>query len=60
LNYALPIILNIFVPHLGQIPVIALLLAPPFPFIVTSLAPDISRFALHLTQYPCTATIVNI
>jgi len=39
-------ILNIFVPHVGQVPSVAGL---PF-FIVTDLAPLISRRVLHLTQ----------
>ena len=50
--YLDPSIRNILVLHLGQVPVIALLVFPPFPFIGTSLAPCISLFALHFTQYP--------
>jgi len=47
--YALPI-LNILVPHEGQVPWVA-----GFPFfIVIALGALISFFALHLTQYPCT------
>jgi hypothetical protein len=43
---AQPPILNIFVPHTGQMPWVAGL---PF-FIVIFVASFISRFALHLTQ----------
>lgn len=51
-------ILNILVPHLGQVPVIALLFTPPLPFISTSLGSDISLLALHLTQYASVAIVV--
>jgi hypothetical protein len=44
--FAAPI-LNIFVPHVGQIPVVAGLLF----FITTGWAFFISRLALHFTQY---------
>jgi hypothetical protein len=43
-----PSILNITVPHVGHLPLMAL---RPF-FIVSSTASVISFFALHLTQYP--------
>ena len=43
-----PKILNITVPQVGHLPLIAL---RPF-FIVSSTASMISFFALHLTQYP--------
>lgn len=43
-----PRILNITVPHVGHLPLMAL---RPF-FIVSSTASEISFFALHLTQYP--------
>src|SRR5512136_1115992 len=43
-----PRILNITVPHVGHLPLIAL---RPF-FIVSSTASAISFLALHLTQYP--------
>ena len=45
-------ILNMVVLHLGQVPFNALLVTPPLPFMATSLALEISRFILHLTQYP--------
>lgn len=46
-------ILNIFVPHTGQVPWVA---GRPF-FMVICLASLISREALHFTQYPlATAT----
>jgi len=47
----------IFVPHLGQVPVIALLDLPPFPFIATSLGFVMSLFDLHFTQYACVAMV---
>ncbi len=47
-----PMILNIVVEHIGHLPFIARRSVPPFPFMVTSLASDISLFDLHLTQYP--------
>ena len=43
-----PKILNITVPHVGHLPLMAL---RPF-FITSSTASTISFFALHLTQYP--------
>jgi hypothetical protein len=43
-----PKILNITVPQTGHLPLMAL---RPF-FIVSSTPSAISRFALHLTQYP--------
>src|SRR5476649_2097167 len=43
-----PRILNITVPQTGHLPLMAL---RPF-FIVSSTPSAISRFALHLTQYP--------
>jgi hypothetical protein len=43
-----PRILNITVPQVGHLPLMAL---RPF-FIVSSMPSEISRFALHLTQYP--------
>src|SRR5215472_13530570 len=43
-----PRILNITVPHVGHLPLMAFL---PF-FIVSSTASTISFLALHLTQYP--------
>jgi hypothetical protein len=43
-----PSILNITVPHVGHLPLMAF---RPF-FIVSSTASTISFFALHLTQYP--------
>jgi len=43
-----PKILNITVPHVGHLPLMAL---RPF-FIVSSTASIISFLALHLTQYP--------
>ena len=43
-----PSILNMTVPHVGHLPLIAL---RPF-FMVSSTASTISFFALHLTQYP--------
>lgn len=46
--YFLPKILNILVPQVTQVPFIAI---RPF-FISTSSASFISRFSLHLTQYP--------
>jgi len=50
---AAPTILNIFVPHEGQVPEIACLLTFPLPFIGTNLGPSIlTFFFLHLTQYP--------
>ena len=48
--FFIPIILYIPVPHFAQVPFIAERFFPPLPFIVTSLAPDISLFALHFTQ----------
>ncbi len=47
-----PIILNMVVLHFGQEPFMAFLVTPPLPFMLTSLPPEISRLALHLTQYP--------
>ena len=47
-----PMILNMVVLHLGQLPFNALRVTPPLPFMATSLALEISRFILHLTQYP--------
>src|SRR3989339_1493168 len=44
-HYFFPRILNILVPHFGQVPVIALLVSPPFPFIETSFSSCISLFA---------------
>lgn len=55
LPYFDPNIRNILVPHFGQVPVIALRVLPPFPFIVTSFSPVMSLFALHFTQYPSVA-----
>jgi hypothetical protein len=43
-----PNILNITVPQVGHLPLMAL---RPF-FMVSSTAPTISFLALHLTQYP--------
>src|SRR5271163_3242953 len=43
-----PIILNMTVPQVGHLPLMAL---RPF-FIVSSTPPTISFLALHLTQYP--------
>jgi hypothetical protein len=43
-----PRILNITVPHVGHLPLMAL---RPF-FIISSTAAVISFLALHLTQYP--------
>ena len=45
---------NIVVLHLGHLPFIALLVVPPLPFMVTSLASDISLLLLHFTQYAST------
>lgn len=45
------------VPQTEQTPFIALRL-PVFPM-ATSSAPFISRFSLHLTQYPITGSICN-
>ena len=55
LDYFFPMMRNIFVPHFGQVPVIALLATPPLPFMETSFSLDIILFALHLTQYPSVA-----
>lgn len=52
--FFLPSILNIVVPQLGHLPFMALLCTPPLPFMDTSLASDICRFALHFTQYAST------
>jgi hypothetical protein len=43
--------LNIFVPHLGHVPVIANLF---FRFVCTLFAPFMGCLALHFTQYPIT------
>jgi hypothetical protein len=44
-----PPILNIFVPQVGQIPVVAFFLF----FMTVGLGSFISFFALHFTQYAC-------
>ena len=49
--FADPRILNILVPHLGQVPLAALLFVLPLPFISTSETSFISLLALHFTQY---------
>ena len=50
--YFFPRILNIFVSHFAQAPVMARRSCPPLPFMATSFASFISRFSRHFTQYP--------
>ena len=57
--YFAPIILNILVPHFSQVPVIALLVVPPLPFISTSFSSFIILFALHFTQYASVAILLT-
>ena len=57
--YFLPRIRYIPVPQTEQVPFIARR-SPPFPGMVTSTGSFISRFCLHLTQYPITGSAIII
>ena len=54
-DQALPMILNMPVPHVGHVPFIAL---RPLAM-TTSFGSFMSRFALHFTQYASTAMVVG-
>ncbi len=57
--FLFPKMRNIVVLHFGQLPFNAFLVTPPFPFIVTSFALEISRLSLHFTQYPFSPMVIN-